>query len=291
MIHCHSMGPSSEQNSSLGGTVLPPEEQSTGQPTLKEAPPVEEPRPIPEAPDAGAVPSVAELRSVKEAPPVAAARPIPGATPRCETTLSQREERHRTDTADLQRTNLLLQLHLQEYQALTNRGTNWLALESGVLALMLIFLSVVPSLSKDARIPDDLLVWGALFALQLLALVWTNLMYDHYSSIQYIEFDLRRSITHLIGKGVFWRYERFMRRRRPKSQPFWWELAPSFLVFAIYPLIISYRLMFASWVPREYLEIGINLVVSYVFVWASVRMIKVRRHLTKLSVRTDETRT
>jgi len=79
MIHCHSMGASSEQNSSpVGATAPPGEEPVTGRPLLKEAPPVEDVPPIPEALAGGGAPSVGDVQSVKEPPPVDDARPIRG---------------------------------------------------------------------------------------------------------------------------------------------------------------------------------------------------------------------
>ena len=186
-----------------------------------------------------------------------------------------------SESSDPQRLNLALQLHISEYQALTYRGTSWLALESGIWALMGVIVSLIPTVwAKD--IPHDIVEWGAFALIQILLFVWANMMYEHYSSIHYLETELRPLVADLVGPTVaFWQYETYIDNKRPKSQPFWYEAAPAFGVFLIHAAIISYNLPLWPWPKREFVEIGVNLILSFAYVWGSIRTVKVRRHLTE----------
>src|ERR1017187_5968661 len=174
--------------------------------------------------------------------------------------------------------NLVLQLHLAEYLALTNRGTNWLALESGMWALMMIFVSLVPSLW--GKLPRDMVIWGSFGALQAMLFVWSNMLFEQYSSICYIEQKLRPLVRSVIGAAEFWQYEEYVGSRRPQNQPFWYETAPSFAVFGVLLGLVLYRLQKPHPV-REYFEFAVNVGMSCAYVWGSIRVVKVRRHLTQ----------
>jgi hypothetical protein len=182
----------------------------------------------------------------------------------------------RTEDSDPKRTELLLQLHIAEYQALTTRGTNWLALESGIWVLMVLFLAVLPPIWNFA--PHDLLIWGGFGVLVMMLFVWSNMTYEHYNSVRYIERELRSMITALLGPARFWQYESYIKPTRPKTQPLWFEAAPAFANFVVLGGIAIYR--YPQHQGREYWEFGVDFLLCSLYAWFTSRMVQVRRHLT-----------
>lgn len=181
---------------------------------------------------------------------------------------------------DPKRNELLLQLHIAEYQALTTRGTNWLALESGIWVLMVLFLAVLPQLWNLA--PHDLLMWGGFAALVIMLFVWSNMTYDHYTSVRYIEQELRSMIVAVVGPAKFWQYETYIAPTRPKTQPLWFEALPAFVNFVVLVGIAAFR--YPERHRRDYWEFGADFLLCCLYAEFTSRMVRVRRRLTARNV-------
>ena len=183
-----------------------------------------------------------------------------------------------TDRPITKREELLLNLHIAEYSALMARATNWLTLESGIWLLMVGFVAILPNLWNS--LPQHLIVWGSFGVLLIMLFVWSNMTYDHYTSVRYIEHELRSSIIGVIGPARFWRYEAFIAPTRPKNQPFWFEAAPAFGSFGVLAALAAYR--FPRRQPWDYIEFGIDLLLWCFYLWFTLRMVKVRQDLYKI---------
>jgi len=172
--------------------------------------------------------------------------------------------------------NMVLQLHIAEYQALTSRATNWLTLLSGVWVLMAVFITLLPSIWSI--VPHVVIVWGALAVLQLMLIFWSQLLYEQYTSVRYIEGKLRCLVAELVGLAPFWQYETYVRSQRPKTQPMWYEAAPAYGIFLLGILIVCCRTPL-GW--GEYVGLAANLAVFYLFLCSLIRAVRVRRKLTE----------
>ena len=172
----------------------------------------------------------------------------------------------------------LLQLHLAEYQSLMARGTTFLTLEPGIWVLVALLLSFLPSYWKV--MPHYIVIWGALAGVQILVIVLQNTLHDHYVSVQYIDNCLLSKVASLVGTNQFWKYESFLAKHRPKSQPWYFELFPTIVLVAIVVATGLVRLLVYQHTISEWLFFSINIIISTVLIIISIRMMKVRKHLS-----------
>lgn len=162
-----------------------------------------------------------------------------------------------------------------------NRGTNSLTLESGMWVLIVLFVSLLPSIWSI--VPHDVVIWGGFGVLLAMLFVWLNILNEHYHSVHYIEHDLRKRIADLLAVDHerFWQYEPHIGHQRPESQPFLYESAPAVVASALFIWIAWYRYRLPDRQFREYYEFAIDLALLSAFVWANARMMRVRRSLVE----------
>src|SRR5208282_5722960 len=88
----------------------------------------------------------------------------------------------------------LLNIHLSEYQALTNKATYFIVISAGLWPVIGLYLTVVATLwSHFAGNPYGLsgVIWLSAVVVQVTLFVWTNLLWDQYTIVLYIETRLR----------------------------------------------------------------------------------------------------
>src|SRR5689334_10829650 len=115
------------------------------------------------------------------------------------------------DHLDPKARDSLIQLHIAEYNALTSRITNWLTLLNGVWVLMATVVVIIPYIWS--LLPEEghnSVLYLALAAVQIMLCVWAHMMFDQYSTIRYIEVQLRPKVALLVGHEQFWLYEAYM---------------------------------------------------------------------------------
>lgn len=115
-------------------------------------------------------------------------------------------------TAPLIPPEAVLQLHISEYQALTNRNTYLVTLQFSLWPILLVFLTLVVQVwnSVDHR----LLVWGAALAVQLVGAAWIQLIWEQLNNINYLEERVRPLIRQSLAYGSFWEYEAYLAQER-----------------------------------------------------------------------------
>src|SRR5258707_1254022 len=120
----------------------------------------------------------------------------------------------------------LVQLHSAEYEALMTRATYFITIMATIWPLMILFLTLVIGGWKPSGVSlgtalnslrsrgagRSVFVWGNLFVVQIMLLVWAQLLLEQYTIVFYLESDLRRTIQNqeLAGSFQFWNYERFL---------------------------------------------------------------------------------
>lgn len=113
---------------------------------------------------------------------------------------------------------LLLNIHLAEYNALTGRCTAWLSFILPIWTVLVAFLGL--TLAGWNYIPPVIRLWGTLFGIQLLFLLWFQTIEEQYLAVKYIKKFLIPKIRSIINANDFWAYEPFSSGRSGLLS--WW---------------------------------------------------------------------
>lgn len=111
-------------------------------------------------------------------------------------------------------TDVLVQLRIAEYQALTTRITYWITIQysiGGAIAVAVVdFLKPLPSGIRESALH----VWSVVLVIEALVGAFNYTLYEIMSDSEYLENELARKIrTGLPGERDFWEYERFRRHK------------------------------------------------------------------------------
>ncbi|HEX3654523.1 MAG TPA: hypothetical protein VHV55_01885 [Pirellulales bacterium] len=136
-------------------------------------------------------------------------------------------------------TELLVQLHIAEYQALTTRCTYWITLQFSLWPILLLYLALIVQLWTS--IPHEIVLWGSLAVAEFIVLIYYQLNGEHYHCIVYIEEHVRPLIESLIGQRRFWEYEGYLNRARC-GKAAWYELAPAIIVAVCVVALTLFRM-------------------------------------------------
>ena len=170
--------------------------------------------------------------------------------------------------------NSLLQLHLAEYQALTTRASYWIVLQVSLVPAVPVYLALAAQVWQAGVIVKGVVVWATLAGLQLIGIVWSQLMLEEYAAVRYIEFYLRPLIKNVVGSDLFWGYEPYLVKHRLIRQG-WGEASISVLGLIVFLITLAARIPeFSRW---DAAGAVINLVILR-FLWKhSNRARKARR--------------
>jgi hypothetical protein len=143
----------------------------------------------------------------------------------------------------------LIQLHIAEYNGLVNRGSYFMTLQFGLIvsvpaiALLAYYLYQLPS---SARV-RSLTGWATIAVLQILGIVWANMMLEQFALVRYIECVLRPEVEQVTGETQFWLYEPYLIKNRPLN-PVWgnYSVAGSVVVALIIFALIRFS-EFSRW--------------------------------------------
>jgi hypothetical protein len=154
----------------------------------------------------------------------------------------------------------VVQLHIAEYQALTTRGSYWLVLQISLLPVVPIYLGLAAQVLQSGLLVKEVVVWVTVAGLELIGIVWAQIMLEHYTAVKYIEFYLRPMVENLVDSKMFWGYEPHLVKHRPISQRFADASIPllGLIVFGI-TLTIRFR-DFSRW------DIG-GVILNLMLLW------------------------
>ena len=115
------------------------------------------------------------------------------------------------------RSGTLIQLHIAEYNALTTRASYWMVMQFSLLAAgpaMGVLAYYLYQVTGSMR-TKVLILWMTLAVLQLVAMLWANMMLEQFALVKYIECYLAPQIRKTIASESFWLYETYLLKNRP----------------------------------------------------------------------------
>src|SRR5205085_5924308 len=133
----------------------------------------------------------------------------------------------------------LNQLHIAEYQALTNRASYWIVMQFGLLPVVPAYLVLAIYAWPQITI-KEILIWITLAGLQVIALLWTQALSELYRAVRYIECYLRPRIREGIDTYRFWGYEPYLINHRTTYR---WEFLYPILGSIFIAIILTIRLL------------------------------------------------
>lgn len=141
--------------------------------------------------------------------------------------------------------DLLLQLHIAEYNAIASRSTTYILIAASMWPVLGIVLSIMAQ-QWTAITQSTAVLWVGLLV-QFFALGWIENSRQQYQNIAYIERNLKPLIVGVFdGTTRFWQYERYLyeerlnKRRNRKFQ--WWEVGPFGLAIGACLVTVGARL-------------------------------------------------
>ena len=143
----------------------------------------------------------------------------------------------------------LINLHIAEYSALTNRNTYYISISFTVWPSLVLYLSLIGLIVRQWNV--GLMAGLAVVGSELLAIGWYYCLWENYKNACYLEAKLRQEVASLLRSGspetpdlpAFWDYERSNDLEKgPSWVRFigdWW--AAIFVLGIGITLFISYR--------------------------------------------------
>src|SRR5258708_9039570 len=103
-----------------------------------------------------------------------------------------------------ERSIALNQLHIAEYQALTTRSSYWIILQASLFPAVPIYLALAVQVWSANVMRKEIVVWGALAGLQLIGILWANVLAENYAAVNYIESYLYPLVKKIVRMDLFW---------------------------------------------------------------------------------------
>ncbi len=146
-----------------------------------------------------------------------------------------------------ERSIALNQLHIAEYQALTTRSSYWIILQASLLPAVPIYLALAVQVWSANVMRKEIVVWGALAGLQLIGILWANVLAENYAAVNYIESYLYPLVKKIVGMDLFWGYEPYLTLHRPTKQ-YWGEASIPVLGVIVFATTCYVRLVtYSAW--------------------------------------------
>jgi hypothetical protein len=182
-----------------------------------------------------------------------------------EVSMSQEDER-----------KLQLDVHVSEYQAVTNRSTYYTAISSAVWPVIGVYLTVIAMFWTAItrwKYGTPLAVWVSAGIVQSALLAWASVVHEQYMMVLYIEKHLRPLVQKAVATPCFWMYEPFNTARRGSGLYFWWELSVPFAMLFALLATACLRIAFAfrECAPIALLIDSVGLLVNSVLLWVLFR--------------------
>lgn len=193
---------------------------------------------------------------------------------------------------------LLIQVHLAEYQALMARSTNYIAMGAAtwplgvsLLGFLTAFFALLWQHLTEAQIHKYrffIVGWLSVFAIQLALIFWTFLVREQYKTALYLETKLRPLVQDLVQTQNFWLYERKIPELTMPDKTIlpklfrllhkWLELQTELWVFILFVATILYRIYtahgFGFW---DWLGVAGNAVAFVLLVYWAVAVAEIRQ--------------
>lgn len=170
---------------------------------------------------------------------------------------------------------LLVQLHIAEYNMLMARLTNWITLQNSLWAVLVIFLALIAQVYNSLPSPR-LLAWGSVLVAEYVCIFWYVMQLEVYRSIAYVEKELRPKIAPLVQNQRFWNWEAHVAEGRG-TRFIWWEWMSAFLALLAVAGVALCRTR--SWTRSDYLGLALASIVYISLLTLAIGMYRMRRRI------------
>jgi hypothetical protein len=191
----------------------------------------------------------------------------------------------KTEMTEQERRAALNQLHVAEYQALTTRSSYWIILQASLLPAVPIYLALAVQVWSANVMRKEIVVWGALAGLQLIAILWANVLAENYAAVNYIERYLHPLAEDTVGPALFWGYEPYLTLHRPTKRYLGELFIPALGVLV---LLATCYVRFSAHTRWDVCGSIVNAVLLYFLVRKSLKAVKIIREWSEFD--TDRAR-
>ena len=140
---------------------------------------------------------------------------------------------------------LQLELHISEYQAVTNKATYYALLSSAVWPAIGLYLTVIAALWNQIvarKYGPPSVVWVSGVVVQGALMAWAGMTSEQYAMVLYVERHLRPLVKEVVQTPLFWLYEPFNSARRARTGTYlWWEMSVPCTMAVALLVAASYR--------------------------------------------------
>ena len=171
---------------------------------------------------------------------------------------------------------LLLQLHLNEYQALATRCTYFITMQYALWPTLFVSLSLLAPLW--ATYDHTFLLWAALFLAQVVSMGWYFAGCEVYITIEYLECVLKPRIREIMPAESFWGWEPWLAERRGDG-PQWWEWWVTCSVATLFCVLLFSR---PPWCYGYWIGFLLNTTCWILILAQNVRLVKIRQRFSNL---------
>jgi hypothetical protein len=170
-------------------------------------------------------------------------------------------------------TAALIQLHIAEYSALTNRNTYWITIQSSVWVTILLYVTVMAYIWSSRPQYGAVILWGSAIVVQFALAGLYSAGQEIYRNVYYMEHDLRQMVQEAIGKKIFWQYERFLAKKSNKS-PLSTDIAPTVFFLFVFALVVLIRHSVAG---DEWIGLLVNIPFTVALILQTLKLVHLRR--------------
>lgn len=170
----------------------------------------------------------------------------------------------------------VLQLHLAEYQALTNRSTYWITLQYAFWPVLALFYTLAATVAKSLPLPA--VAWGTVLGTCMLGQTYFFALSEVYNNARYIEHKLKgliKSASSIEG-DKYWLYESYLRAQRGTGV-MWGEYFP--VVLGIAATGTTSLMRATGWTAGDTIGLALSLIALVFIARQAINVVKVRKDL------------
>jgi hypothetical protein len=178
---------------------------------------------------------------------------------------------------------VVVALHAAEYEALMTRNTYLMTLQYSLLPAGILFVSLGVPLWSGNYDHNRLLIWSVYTVLLIVAIIWTDALWELYNNVLYLEQELKPTVRRATEATEFWMYERYQARVRGTGAMLW-EYALPALATALYFLAICLTWPFDSKWPFpwwQYVACVLNAFVNRHLLLRSRDAVRLRKEFSR----------
>lgn len=175
-----------------------------------------------------------------------------------------------------------LQLHIAEYQALTNRCNYWMSIQVALVPLFFLVAGVCAKMW--GFLPGGLVIWGSLLVSQVIAIIWLHTTQEVYTAVTYIECQLKPRIQTVLGSTAFWSYESFLDKKRGLMKLLG-DCGMGMFILSALGVVIALSLHLSLSIGWNWLEIAMNVLCLGFICAQTLGLVRTRREFSRCALK------